>query len=91
MGSVNCCTIDAPVPPLPGCATVPIFTLGALGTVPAGAAGGAAGACAGIEGYPTDAVEILGAANPDLALDQLADDLLALRVTSTLRNETART
>ena len=53
--------------------------------------GAIAGACAGIEGYPTDAVEILGAANPDLALDQLADDLLALRITSTLHNETART
>ena len=42
-------------------------------------AGAIAGACHGTEGFPRRAVEALHAANPDLALENLADQLLALR------------
>lgn len=42
-------------------------------------AGAIAGACHGIEGFPRRAVEALRAANPDLRLEDLADQLLALR------------
>ncbi len=42
-------------------------------------AGAIAGACHGSDGFPAHAVEALHVANPDLALDDLADQLLALR------------
>jgi ADP-ribosylglycohydrolase len=42
-------------------------------------AGAIAGACHGTEGFPRRAVEALHAANPGLPLEDLADQLLALR------------
>jgi ADP-ribosylglycohydrolase len=42
-------------------------------------AGAISGACHGSEGFPPQAIEALNAANPDLALAELADQLLALR------------
>jgi ADP-ribosylglycohydrolase len=42
-------------------------------------AGAIIGACHGSEGFPGHAVEALHAANPDLGLEGLADQLLALR------------
>ena len=46
-------------------------------------AGAIAGACHGSEGFPRHAVEALHAANPDLALEDLAGQLLALRDVAT--------
>ena len=42
-------------------------------------AGAIAGACHGAESFPRGVVEALHDANPDLPLEELADDLLALR------------
>lgn len=42
-------------------------------------AGAVMGACHGIEGFPEIAIAQLRAANPDLVLERLADDLLELR------------
>jgi ADP-ribosylglycohydrolase len=42
-------------------------------------AGAIMGACHGAEAFPSHAVEALTRANPDLDLDALADQLLALR------------
>jgi ADP-ribosylglycohydrolase len=42
-------------------------------------AGAIMGACHGAEAFPSSAVEMLNGANPDLGLDRLADQLLALR------------
>jgi ADP-ribosylglycohydrolase len=44
-------------------------------------AGSIAGACHGAERFPGRVVEALHAANPDLAIEDLADQLLALRST----------
>lgn len=48
-------------------------------------AGAIVGACHGVEGFPSDVVDKLHAANPGLALEALADDLLALRAAPALR------
>jgi ADP-ribosylglycohydrolase len=42
-------------------------------------AGAIMGACHGAEGFPSHAVEALTRANPDLGLDELADQLLVIR------------
>lgn len=42
-------------------------------------AGAIVGACHGVEGFPGDAIDKLRAANPDLKLEALADELLAIR------------
>ena len=42
-------------------------------------AGAIVGACHGVEGFPGDAIDKLHAANPDLKLEALADELLAIR------------
>jgi ADP-ribosylglycohydrolase len=52
-------------------------------------AGAIVGACHGIEGFPSVAIDRLHAANPGLALEALADDLLALRDATSNRHAEA--
>jgi ADP-ribosylglycohydrolase len=49
-------------------------------------AGAIMGACHGAEAFPSQVIEMLNDANPDLGLDRLADQLLALRTNAQTRS-----